>query len=259
MNIITNKKLIAVLIIAIMIITLAAPVFAAENTSSTKSKIRAILKITIDVAKEGTKKGIVLSSKIAKGLITHIYDWRNREKEETTVEPIAVQIKFADIAKSCMAVLRENNFYYGSKTYDFKKSPPSASTSTKQIDCSGYVSWVIYEYAKKKGNTTLMAEFETNKNSTAIMNYMSSHTEYFTKVGKLSAIDPQNLKAGDIIVKSGHVEIFGKYDSSKTNKYRCYNAGATNCIRDNQDGVVDGMSGGACNSSTSSYTVYRIK
>lgn len=158
---------------------------------------------------------------------------------------------FAVTAKNCMTVLYNNKFKYGNVGYNYKDNPPSENTSNKKIDCSGYVSWVIYEYAKQKNNTTLMNDFKTNKNSGTTLNYMKNHPEYFESKGTLSNLKVSELKEGDIIVKDGHIEIFAKYDSNQNYwKYRCYNAG-----RD----IERIVSGGACNNNTSAYKVFRIK
>ena len=261
MSIMTNKKIIAVLIIAIMIITLATPVFAATNKSASKNKLRDILKLTIEVAMDVREEVRPVIKSVAKDIFSIIRSWKIQQPDpdpDPDPEPVVVQVNFANIAKDCKAVLRKGGFTYGTRGYDFSKATPVTITENKIIDCSEYVSWVIYEYAKKKGNTDLMEDFTKKKNSTSIKNYLSSHTEYFTKIGKLSSIKTSDLKAGDIIVKSGHVEIFGKYDSSKTNyEYRCYNAGSNTAL---SGGANTGeLTGGACNGSESSYTVYRIK
>ena len=243
MSIITMKKIIAIVLIAIMVVTMTMPVFGASNASKIKT-IKSIFK----KATEHMKKVITIVSEILNP---------GGGEGSGGEEPIITTKSMNTIAKECKKVLRVNGFTYQTVSYNYQTNPPSANSSTKKIDCSGYVSWVIYEYAKQKGNTTVQNAFKNNKSSSEIKTYMDNNTSYFSKVGKLSNLTSSDLKAGDIIVKSGHVEIFGKYDSTVTNKYRCYNAGSSDAI--SSGGNSGELTGGACNSGTSNYTVYRVK
>lgn len=180
------------------------------------------------------------------------------EKTQTSSsqQPTQSARSFLQIAKDCKGILANNNFSYGNHTYNYRTGAPSSSTSTKTIDCSGYVSWVIYEYAKER-NSNLANDFEKNKNTGNMLNYMQNHSEYFTKISTLSTTGINNgtIKSGDILIKNGHVEIYASYDSNQQKyKVRCYNAGNTTAIQNN------GATGGACNEGNlSNYTVYRIK
>lgn len=242
MSIITMKKVIAIVLIAIMIITMTMPVFGASNAAKI-NQIRNIFK----KATEHMKKVITLVNELLSP----------GNGSGGSEEPIISTKTIATVAKECKKVLRVNGFTYKTVSYNYQTNPPSANSSTKKIDCSGYVSWVIYEYAKQKGNTTVQNAFKNNMSSSNIKTYMDNNTSYFSKIGKLNNLSSSDLKAGDIIVKNGHIEIFGKYDSSVTNKYRCYNAGSSDAI--SSGGNAGELTGGACNSGTSNYTVYRVK
>lgn len=179
-----------------------------------------------------------------------------KAQTSSSQQPTQSARSFLQIAIDCKGILTNNKFSYGNHTYNYRTGAPSSSTSTKTIDCSGYVSWVIYEYAKER-NSNLANDFEKNKNTGNMLNYMQNHSEYFTKIGTLSTTGINNgtIKSGDILIKNGHVEIYASYNSNQQKyKVRCYNAGNTTAIQNN------GATGGACNEGNlSNYTVYRIK
>lgn len=95
-------------------------------------------------------------------------------------------------AKKCHDYLRKNGYKYFQKSISIP-----ITNSGKTIDCSSYVSWVLYEsgFTQFKGPQHTSATFAKNPY-------------------KWQKISKENLKAGDILVYSGHVEIYagnGKY------------------------------------------------
>ena len=125
------------------------------------------------------------------------------------------------IAKKCHDYIRENNFYYSSADNkdagEYKKDGPSTGNGsipypngTNYIDCSAYVTWVLYEYGYE--------EFTTQKTSSWFNGTGPENKEGWKVLEKVNDAQP-----GDILVKSGHVEI---YVGDGT-----YAAGCTDAIR----------------------------
>lgn len=337
MNIITTKKIIASLIIAIMLIGTATPIFAATTrnkttSSSTKSILASLFKITIkgaetgakltfeilsgllgkldgglstvtpgdtnndklnlnksnismtvsetatitatvnnktvrptytssntDVATVGKYDGKITAKKGGTAIITATYDGKTATCEVSVAETTAVSTKsFYQIAGNCMSTLVNKGFSYSKNRsqYTFANATP-ATTNTKTINCSQYVSWVIYEYAKQKNISELKEDFKISMNTTSLYNYMKN-SNYFEYKGILANINTSNLKAGDILLRTSgttHSEIFSNYNTSKSNRYRCYTAGSNDCL----NGTYPQPCGGGCNGNTSSYYVFRIK
>ena len=96
-------------------------------------------------------------------------------------------------------------------------------TSSKAIDCSSYVTWVLIE-ANVSGFTSGMPQWNSGKFATNPLGWQ-----------EVSANDAQ---PGDIVVYSGHVEIIAKNDPSST-QFRVYNCGSNNSI--NADGGNSGL------------------
>ena len=93
-----------------------------------------------------------------------------------------------EIAKQCHEYIAEHKFVYG---YNNKIPYPN---DTKHIDCSAYVCWVLYEYG--------YTEFEGLQKTTAwFMGNGPSNMGW-------TILKANEAKAGDLLVKSGHMEIF---------------------------------------------------
>ena len=119
-------------------------------------------------------------------------------------------------AKQCHDYLRKNGYKYDQVGLNI---PITSSVST--IDCSSYVSWVLYEagFTQFKGHQHRSADFATNPYN-------------WEKISK------ENLQAGDILVYSGHVEIYagnGKY----------YNCGGPESIQHEAPSAYGGSSSNA--------------
>lgn len=136
----------------------------------------------------------------------HLDDYIDKKEEENSEEdPGITATTFLGIAKQCHDYIRNNNFYY----VQGNKIPYPNGTS--YIDCSAYVTWVLYEYG--------YTEFAGHQKDTAW--FMGSGP---SKMG-WTILKPSEAKAGDLLVKSGHIEIFAG-DGVGT-----YAAGSTNAIR----------------------------
>mgnify|MGYP003292944158 CR=1 FL=1 len=159
---------------------------------------------------------------------------------------------FADIAATCKGKI--SGFTYGdgwvgvpfSAESNSPNNPASTNRQSTKIDCSGYVSWVLYKYGCQPGKSSYRNIFSEQRGTKQMQLILSMNPSLFKKIGTLGECD---VKRGDILLKSGHVEIFN-YKSGKT--YYCYNAGEN---KDIKDGIE---SEGDCNDYTSQYTVYRV-
>ena len=136
------------------------------------------------------------------------------------------------IAKNCMEFYKKNKFEYSQDGGAGRLVPPyDANGNCRQkkyngyyrTDCSTYVSWVIYEFAKAHGYKDLQKEFSRQHSSYDFQSIgqklksgkKSGFYKYFELVqygipgnnfGKIS----NKIKAGDILVyreKGHHVEI----------------------------------------------------
>lgn len=189
--------------------------------------------------------------------------------EESSAEPVAVNSgAFVSVAQSCKQVIKDRAFTYGSHQFTFSKETPK-TTSIKVIDCSGYVSWVLYEYGKQNNISTYEDLFSTSAGASTIKsriddNIKANGNTYFKYIGKLNQTKTSDLKAGDILIYPGsHIEIFVEYNKgyyntkpntlSNNNIYVCYSAGGKNQIRH-----WNLSSYGCCNDSVSNYYVYRV-
>ena len=134
---------------------------------------------------------------------------------------------FLEIARQCHAYVRENMFTYAGN------SIPITAQSRKNIDCSSYVSWALYEY----GYTDL-AGGQLSCSGGTIVPWCNSNlsTVYSGFTNSLS--DIPNIQAGDIVIMgyrtqqggdvSSHTQIFAGYDTD--GKGIWYNCGSNNAI-----------------------------
>jgi len=143
--------------------------------------------------------------------------WINRAY---TVEGAAAIEKentnFVKIAAERKRYFTEHKYYYCQSGCIV----PADYTKSRRVDCSAYVSDVIYHYAKAK-------------NWTAMMKIGRKSSGYFNGIGEKLANGKQNsffelvrsisdMKAGDILCYNGHVEIYaGKFSGSKPKVYNC--------------------------------------
>ena len=143
----------------------------------------------------------------------------NRNKGKKAVSSSSVNTssnKIIASAKEIKKYISSNGYTYGAlgvQVKDYKKS--------KTIDCSSYVSVVLYNagYKQFSGGQASSYTFEDNP-------------------WKFDVIDKSKVQPGDILVYSGHVEIYaGKQGST----IKVYNAGSTGAIQ--TDGVTNSSRG----------------
>ena len=140
------------------------------------------------------------------------------------------------IIKNCKSYYAKNNFYYSlangvrsipadqSKTYDSKR----------YVDCSSFVTWALYEYARANNLTDMMKYFSYQRNSATFATIgANGGNAYLTTVNSLS-----NAKAGDILVTQGHVEFLSSYAKNQNGSYtiKVYNCGSNASI--SVDGIT---------------------
>ena len=134
------------------------------------------------------------------------------------------------IIQNCKAYYAKNNFYYSlangvrsipadqSKTYDSKR----------YVDCSSFVTWVLYEYAKANNLTDMMNYFSYQRNSATFASIGANRgNSYLTTVSSLA-----DARAGDILVTQGHVEFLSSYTKNSNGTYniKVYNCGSNASI-----------------------------
>ena len=134
---------------------------------------------------------------------------------------------FLEIAKQCHAYVREQGFTYG------PNAVPITESSAKRIDCSSYVSWVLYEY----GYTDL-AGGQLGCSGGTLVPWCNSNLELVWQGFTHSVSDITNLQPGDICVfgyssqQGGsittHTQIFAGYDTD--GKAIWYNCGSDDAI-----------------------------
>lgn len=113
---------------------------------------------------------------------------------------------FLAVAKRCHDYVRDNGFTYLQTPHN---TIPIDESGYKTIDCSSYVSWVCYEYGYKdfKGS---------QESSDSILSKAREHN-WIIK-------DASEAVAGDILQRSGHVEIYA-------GNGKAYNCGGPNSIK----------------------------
>lgn len=138
------------------------------------------------------------------------------------------------IIKNCKAYYANNNFSY-SLAPGVRSVPADRSKSYSSkyyVDCSTFVSWVLYEYALANGNAGMQNYFDTQQNSAVFASIgANGGNAYLEVVGK----DLSLAKPGDILVTNGHVEFFSSY-TKYSNTYvniKVYNCGSNTSIRTN--------------------------
>lgn len=107
--------------------------------------------------------------------------------------------------------LRSNGYHYA------QTGGAVPRTSSKAIDCSSYVTWVLVE-ANVSGFTSGMPQWNSGKFATNPLGWQ-----------EVSANDAQ---PGDIVVYSGHVEIVAQNDPNSS-QFRVYSCGSNNSINAN--------------------------
>ena len=138
---------------------------------------------------------------------------------------------FLEIAKKCHAYVRENMFTYAGN------SVPITENSKKTIDCSAYVSWVLYEYGYKDlGGGQLGCSGGTlvpwgNNNLQTVWSGFTHNVKEISNIqpGDICVFGYESQKGG---ATTKHTQIFAGYDSD--GKAIWYNCGSTKAIQKNE-------------------------
>ena len=138
---------------------------------------------------------------------------------------------FLDIAKKCHAYVRENMFTYAGN------SVPITENSKQTIDCSAYVSWVLYEYGYKDlGGGQLGCSGGTlvpwgNNNLQTVWSGFTHNVKEISNIqpGDICVFGYESQKGG---ATTKHTQIFAGYDSD--GKAIWYNCGSTKAIQTNE-------------------------
>lgn len=123
----------------------------------------------------------------------------------TTSSGITGNGDILDTAKECITYAKNHNMKYD---MSFGKSIPL--DNSKYIDCSSYVSWVLYECG-----------YEQFKGAQKSSSYFLSNSM------KWQEVKESELQGGDILAYSGHVEIYAGNN-------QIYNAGSDRAIQREQ-------------------------
>ena len=129
---------------------------------------------------------------------------------------------YLSIVKNCKSYYARNKFVYNKNCKSKYRSVPadkSIKYNGKYVtDCSTFVCWTLYEYAKAN-NKTQMAKYYNKQIVTS-----SFKGKHLTALKK-----GQSPKAGDILKYNGHVEIYA--GSVKKGHPVVYNCGTTKSVQ----------------------------
>lgn len=189
------------------------------------------------VKSDGTIKG----KKAGTATITATY----KGKTATCKVTVKSKITFHEKAAELKTKIAKDDVCYVQGTMDFSKTNP---LKLNQVDCSSYVSWVIYEYGVANNISEYKENFKNSKNCSNMKTWFDNNTRSATYIGKLNK-STGTLKAGDILIKNGHVEI---YSYTSNNNLYVFNCGTNNAINKEGAGI------GATNANRSEYYVYRL-
>lgn len=129
--------------------------------------------------------------------------------------------KFIINVKKCKNYLRKYNYSYD---MSYAKSIPLHLNTERVVDCSSYVSWVLYEsgYDEFRGSQWSSYTFSS-------LLYHPENYNFKTWKCRPGVPDKNELKLGDILIYQGHVEFYAGTMSGE--RPRVYNCGYTDAIR----------------------------
>lgn len=119
-------------------------------------------------------------------------------------------------AKEIKKYIANNGYTYGALGVQVKNAK-----SSKKIDCSSYVSWVLY-----------------NAGYLDFGGYQQTDVTFYANSWGFKEVKKSDVKPGDILIYSGHVEIYAGMDGNTT---KVYNAGSNNSIKNS--GVTNSSRG----------------
>lgn len=133
---------------------------------------------------------------------------------------------FLDIAIARKKYLRDNVYTYSQSGPKVPAENSKVIGGHQVIDCSSYVSDVLYYYGQSKNWTSMMQigrQRSTWFREIGSIILKGGTNEFFTRVNSVS-----EMQAGDILCYYGHVEIYaGQFDGSRPVVYSC---GSTSSI-----------------------------
>ncbi len=139
-------------------------------------------------------------------------------------------LNLLDIIKNCKKYYASNNFSY-SLASGVRSIPADKSKNYSgkyYVDCSTYVSWVLYEYANANGNSSMKNYFSYQRNSATFASIAANGgNDYLKVVNSLT-----NAQEGDILITQGHVEFLSSYTKNSNGTYniKVYNCGSNSSI-----------------------------
>lgn len=131
---------------------------------------------------------------------------------------------FAQVASERKRYFRDYKYTYG-----YNALVPANYKRSRQVDCSGFVSDVIYHYGKLKNNSSLMS---IGRKTSVYFNGIGKKLANGGTNKNFALVSFANLAPGDILCYDGHVEIYAGRVKG-TNKLRVWNCGDTKYIRSN--------------------------
>lgn len=160
------------------------------------------------------------------------------------------------IIKGCKSYYANNNFIYslanGARTIPADKS--KLYNGNYCVDCSSYVTWVLYEYALANGKTDMKNYFSYQRNSTTFANIGANGGNNYLEVIDSGNIDLSKAKPGDILVSPGHVEFFNSYtQNGNLVNLKVYNCGSTATVK------IDGVTTSATKNINDLTYILRVK
>ncbi|MBE5819459.1 MAG: hypothetical protein E7310_01315 [Clostridiales bacterium] len=96
---------------------------------------------------------------------------------------------FYKVAGECKKVIDSNNFTYGdgwvgvpfSNDDESQNNPASKNRQSKVMDCSGYVSWVLYKYGCKSGKGSYKTIFSEQRGTKQMQILLPANPTLFKK------------------------------------------------------------------------------
>lgn len=135
---------------------------------------------------------------------------------------LAENCDYLNVAQRCKNYLVDNKYHYYKGIYPF----PISVDNGRYIDCSSYVSWTIYEYqhGNFEGFTSKWFLDTAKKLYKGDYDSLPEYTDGWTAIK-----DSEYYEPGDILVYSGHVQIY--YRKSSDDSYEVLNAGSNDSLK----------------------------
>ena len=160
------------------------------------------------------------------------------------------------IIKACKAYYANNNFVY-SLTPGARSIPADKTklyNGNYAVDCSSYVTWVLYEYALANGKTDMKNYFSYQRNSANFASIGANGGNNYLSVIDSGSCNLSKARPGDILVSPGHVEFFNSYiQSGNTVLIKVYNCGSTSTVR------INGITNSATRNANDITYILRVK